>query len=439
MKPGDPASQAAAPHHWPAGTRAAFRFCVLYFSLYTLAGQILGGVFLYPGFVPALGTRWPLRDITLWAAEHIFGATPPIAYTGNSGDTLFHWVQTAWLLAFATAGTAAWSGLDRRRPNYVTLHKWFRLYLRFALAAQMFYYGMAKVIPTQFPPPALVTLVQPVGDLSMTDLLWVFVGASTPYQMFTGWAEMLAGLLLIVPQTTTLGALVALADMVQVFALNMTYDFGLKQISFHLILISLFLVAPDLRRLANVFALDRPAESSRQPALFSTPHANRIALLVQMTFGLFLIVMFTSLSLRFYVAEGGTDAPRSPLYGIWNVERLAVDGAVRLPLLNDYDRRWRRVIFDFTDRMFFQRWDDSYAAYGVSVDEARRTLALTKGSSRSWNAAFTYERPARDRLILEGEMDGYHIRADLQLVERDTFRLLNSRFRWIRPPDRPGR
>ena len=438
MKPADPASQAAAPHQWRTGTRAAFRFCVLYFSFYTLAGQILGGVFLYPGFVPALGTRWPLRDITLWAAEHIFGATPPIVYTGNSGDTLFHWVQTAWLLAFATAGTAAWSGLDRRRPNYVTLHKWFRLYLRFALAAQMFYYGMAKVIPTQFPPPALVTLVQPVGDLSLTDLLWVFVGASTPYQMFTGWAEMLAGLLLIVPQTATLGALVALADMVQVFALNMTYDFGLKQIAFHVILISLFLLAPDLRRLANVFVLNRPAEPSRQPALFSTPHANRIALLAQITFGLFLLVMFTSLGLRFYVAEGGTGAPRSPLYGIWNVERLAVDGAVRLPLLNDYDRRWRRVIFDFTDRMFFQRWDDSYAAYGVSVDEARRTLALTKGSSRSWNAAFTYERPARDRLILEGEMDGYHIRADLQLVERDTFRLLNSRFRWIRPPDRPG-
>ncbi|HEY6360929.1 MAG TPA: hypothetical protein VIX63_07475 [Vicinamibacterales bacterium] len=85
--------------------------------------------------------------------------------------------------------------------------------------------------------------------------------------------------------------------------------------------------------------------------------------------------------------------------------------------------------------MFFQRWDDSYAGYGVSVDEARQTLALTKRGSGIWKSAFTYERPARDRLVLEGQMDGYDIRAQLQLVERDTFRLLNSRFRWIRPPD----
>jgi len=415
------------------GTRVAFRFFFLYLSLYTLAGQILGGVFLYPGLVPALGTRWPLRDITLWAAEQVFGGTPPFVYAGTSGDTVFHWVQTALLLTVAAMGTAIWSTLDRRRADDARLHAWFRLYLRFALAAQMFYYGMAKVIPTQFPPPALVTLVRPVGDLSLTDLLWVFVGASTPYQMFTGWAEMLAGLLLIAPQTTTLGALVALADMVQVFVLNATYDFGLKQISFHLVLIALFLLAPEFRRLAAVFVWNRPAPPSTQPALFRTARANRIAFGAQIAFGLFLIAMFANVSVRFYRADGGPGAPRSPLRGIWTVERMAVGGDERLPIENDYDRQWRRVIFDFADRMYFQRWDDSYAAYGVSVDEARRTLALTKGSSKAWQASFSYERPARDRLILDGAMDGSRIRAELQLVERDTFRLLNGGFRWVRP------
>ena len=39
-----------------------------------------------------------------------------------------------------------------------------RLIVRFVLAAQMFEYGMTKVIPTQFIPPALTTLVSPVGD-----------------------------------------------------------------------------------------------------------------------------------------------------------------------------------------------------------------------------------------------------------------------------------
>lgn len=414
-------------------TRVAFRFGVLYLGLYTLAGQIFGGVFLYPGLVPALGTRWPLRDVTSWVAEHVFGGTPPFVYAGTSGDTFFHWVQTALLLTVAAAGTAIWSALDRRPAAHARLHAWVRLYLRFALASQMFYYGMAKVIPTQFPPPALVTLVRPVGDLSLTDLLWVFVGASTPYQMFTGWAEMLAGLLLIVPQTTTLGALVALADMAQVFVLNATYDFGLKQISFHLIVIALFLLVPELRRLAAVFVWNRPAQPLPQPALFDTPRANRIAFGTQIAFGLVLAATFANLSLRFYDADAGPGAPRSPLRGIWAVERMAVDGDERPSMQNDYDRQWRRVIFDFADRMYVQRWDDSYAAFGASVDEAQRTLALTKGSSTAWRASFSYERPARDRLILDGAMDGSRIRAELQLVERDTFRLLNSSFRWVRP------
>jgi hypothetical protein len=60
---------------------------------------------------------------------------------------------------------------------------------------------------------------------------------------------------------------------------------------------------------------------------------------------------------------------------------------------------------------------------------------LSKGSSRTWRAEFTYIRPADDQLILAGEMDDRTIRVRLKLVPLDTFRLLNSRFRWVRPPD----
>ena len=103
------------------------------------------------------------------------------------------------------------------------------------------------------------------------------------------------------------------------------------------------------------------------------------------------------------------------------------------PYLNDYDRRWRRVIFDAPARVIFQRTDDSFARYGASVDPDGKTLALTKGDSKNWKAIFAIDRPSPDRLILDGEMDGHRIRTQLRLVEFDTFRLLNSTFRWVRP------
>ena len=49
-------------------------------------------------------------------------------------------------------------------------------------------------------------------------------GLGPAYEIFTGCAEVAGGLLLIVPRTATLGALISLADMSQVDTLNMTYD-----------------------------------------------------------------------------------------------------------------------------------------------------------------------------------------------------------------------
>jgi hypothetical protein len=431
-----PAAPQMQTREWRPATRLAFRFCFVYFGLYSVANQIFGGVFILPGLAfPPLGTVWPLREVTLWCAEHIFGIAEMPPYIGNSGDALFHWVQAFWVLTAAIIGTALWTGLDRKRRQYATLHAWFRLFIRFGLAAQMFYFGMAKVIPTQFRPPALVTLVDNVGNLSLSDMLWVSIGAATGYQIFTGFAELLAGLLLLLPSTTPLGAMLALADMALVFTLNMSYDFGLKQISFHLMLMSLFLLAPDLRRLANVLLLDRPAGPSTQRPFFRTARANRLFLVAQVVFGLYLLGVFTNLAVGFWYEEGGPGSPKSPLYGIWDVEVLAIDGEVRPPLVNDYDRRWRRVIFDSPRRIIFQRTDESFATYGVSIDTGARVLSLRKGSSRSWNARFAFQRPAEDQLVLDGRMDGYDIHMELRLVGLDTFRLLNSRFRWIRPPD----
>jgi hypothetical protein len=383
---------------------------------------IAGGLFILPtAALPALGTVFPLRDITVWTAVHVFGAAPPLLYIGTSGDTVFHWTQTFLVLVAAMVVTAAWMGVDRRR-EHAALSRWFRLFIRFALAAQMFYYGLAKVIPAQFPPPSLVTLVQPVGQLEPSDLLSTFVGSSTAYQMFAGWAEVAAGVLLLAERTTALGALIALADMIQVFVLNMTYDFGLKQISFHLILFSLFLLAPDMRRLAGVLVTNR-----------ADRRASRRSFWLQIAGGVYLIAVFTNLSLRFWSGDGGPGSPRSALYGIWDVAVLAVDGVVQPPVLNDYDRRWRRVIFDREGLLVVQRTDDSFARYGASIDVERRVISLTKGNSTLWKASFTYDRPAADALVLQGAMDGHEIRADLRLVELDTFPLRSGGFRWVRP------
>jgi hypothetical protein len=417
---------------WPIAARVAFRFCVLYLGLFVLATQISGSMLPNPVvYYRGLGRLSPMRDVTFWVARHIFGASPAADEITSNGEPLFFWVQTFCILVVAVAGTAIWSFLDRRRGEYRTAFAWFRLLIRFALAASMFEYGMTKVIPTQFPAPSLETLVTPAGDLTLSALLWTSIGASPAYEIFTGCIEMLGALLLVVPATTLPGALVTLAAAMQVFVLNMTFDIGLKLVSFHLILLALFLLAPDFSRLMDFLIRNRPVAPRVEPSVWRSAHGLRVALAAQLAIGACLLGMYTFINVRFWQVGGG-GRPRSALYGIWNVEQMSIDGLTQPAVLNDYDRRWRRVIFDEPDAITFQRTDDSFAHYGGSIDTSARTFEIRKSGTRLWRAQFTYERPAPERLRLDGTMDGHHLELQLRQVSPDTLRLLNSRFRWVR-------
>lgn len=362
-----------------------------------------------------------MHDLTAWLGTHLFHVST-LEFRGVSADTPFHWVQLAWIAAVSAVAAVVWTVFARRRGSVESSREyWIRLLFRFALASQMFYFGMAKVIPTQFPPPPLVTLLKPVGDLTPDDLLWTFMGASVAYQMFTGWAELAAGILLVIPRTATVGAVIAAADMLQVFVLNMSYDVGLKQTSFHLFAISLFLLWPDVQRIGHALVGDRPRESRR-------------SLFIQLAFGVYLLAMFTRLAVLSWYNPGGPGYAKSALYGIWDVEKMSVDGDVRPPMFNDYDRRWRRVIFDTPELMIVERLDDSLLHYGASIDSGQHTIALRKIQSRLWKASLSYDRRGDDELTIDGEMDGHAVHAELQRVGMDVFRLTNGSFRWVRPP-----
>ena len=257
--------QVPPPAAWSPSKRIAFQFCFLYFGLYCFYTQISTALISIPNMeIGDPSAYWPMRPIVFWIAAHLFRAKLPLVYTGSgSGDKTFDWVMTFFLLVFCAVATAVWSALDRRRENYVTLYKWFRLFMRFALASQMIGYGIDKVVPLQMPYPYLTRLLEPFGNFSPMGVLWASVGASPGFEIYVGCAETLAGILLILPRTTMLGALIALCDMTHVFMLNMTYDVPVKLFSFNLLLMALFLLAPDLQRLVDFFSAIAPSVPPR--------------------------------------------------------------------------------------------------------------------------------------------------------------------------------
>src|SRR6185312_8366624 len=172
----------------------------------------------------------------------------------------------------------------------------------------------------------------------------------------------------------------------------MTYDVPVKLFSFHLILFSLFLLAPEANRLLRFFFTGGAIAPSTQPPLFRSMRANRVAVVIQVAFGMYLLGMGVYSGIQAWHTYGG-GRPKSALYGIWNVDQMSVDGQPRAPLFTDKDR-WRRVVFDFPAFMSFQRPDDTFTGYGSAINEKDHTIALTKAADKNWKATLAYTRPA---------------------------------------------
>ncbi len=126
----------------------------------------------------------------------------------------------------------------------------------------------------------------------------------------------------------------------------------------------------------------------------------------------------------------GPGAPQSALAGIWEIQQLAIDGQSQTLAVNNSDQ-WRRITFDLVNWAHIQHMDDSLTGYAAALDEKKKTLALTTGNNKNWRADFTYSRPARDELSLDGTVNGHKQHIELKLMDSAQFTLTGRGFHWV--------
>lgn len=417
-------SVARAPA-WGPLRRALFRFLFSYLLLYNfpfpLSSVPVYGEILKQSYLEV----W--KGVVPWVGEHVFGVEVRYRLSG-SGDTTHNYVLVFCYLILALAATAVWTLLDSRRADYARLHDWLRVYIRFALAAAMLVYGAYKVIPEQFGTPFPSELLQPIGEGSPMGLLWRFMGSSIPYVIFAGAAEMLGGLLLAARRTTLLGALVCIGVMSNVVMLNFSYDVPVKLYSSHLLLMAVFLAAPDLGRLANLFVWHRQVPAAERRPLFTSRQGNLTALVFRTVFILYLTAaaLHRSYEDRLQFAEVATG---QRLYGVWEVEELAVDGAVR-PLLVTDETLWRRLVFEWPGTIGIQYpHETAVQSYELRLDPGPHVFTLC--CDPEWKAAISLRQVGADVLALEGTVNGNQIRGRFRRMDDSRFPLISRGFHWI--------
>ena len=419
---------------WSFAQRVGFRFA---FSFLVLS------VFPFP-FSTSPGsiysTTWYDRvwfAVAEWLAKHVLhvAATPSGFATFLLADTIAGYVDLLCFVVLAALATIVWTLLDRKRTDYRTLHEWLRIYVRYALAFTMLAYGMDKVFALQFswslPGPG--RLAEPFGNYSPFALMWTFMGYSKAYTIFCGAGEVIGGVLLFFRRTTTLGALIICAVMANVVALNFCYGVPVKIFSSLLLLMAIFLVVPEGKRLLSFFVFNRPTAPANLEGPLPRGWMAKPRLVLRAAIVIFAVYWFAGPGLKF--ARVRANQPKSEFYGLYQVESFTQNG---IPLAQS-DANWRRVVFEGKGSMVVFAVDDSMHYYGTEVDAAKSAVTI----EGEYNAdsdedqegkvpknAFTYARPDAEHLEFRGSLKNQPVVIEMRKVDASKFTLVSRGFHW---------
>ncbi len=432
--------QSPTGSNWTFAEKFIFRLCFAFFILYifpfplnsipfsnelTSLNQKIAG--WYSAVFESYNNIW--HRFVPWIGKHVLHLSYPIVtFTNGSGDTTYDYALLLVLTVISMLAAIIWTLLDRKRQHFIIACYWLRVLIRYYLAVTLFSYGFFKVFHIQMTSPFLFQLIQPFGDKSPMGLAWSFVGYSKAYSAFTGWGEIIGGSLLFFRRTTTFGALLCIVVIGNIVALNFCYDIPVKLYSSVLFLMSVFLAAPDLKRLLNVFILNRPT----QPVIYKEfVYKRRQRIAVKICKAVFILyTCYSSISQSVKgQAEYGDKRKLPPLYGLYNADLFVRNKDTLTPLTTDTNR-WKHLVIEFDNNAQLTFMNDKIQWVNFRVDTIKHLFTFNSYADTTSKAVLAYIKDS-SWLILTGKLfkDSAYIR--LKKIDANSFNLMNRGFHWI--------
>lgn len=414
-------------HPWTTFQKIAFRFAFLAIGLFILienngAYPLYGELMAYPGEL--------LHIFIPWVGKNILHLPYEITvFTNGSGDTTYDYVILFTILCLSIIGTIVWSLLDRNRKSYSALYYWLTVAVRFYVGLMLFNYGMYKVIKLQFPFPGIGRLMQPYGNSSPMGLAWTFLGFSKGYNLFMGVAEV-AALLLLFRRTVTVGAIITLMTTANVMAVNYFYDVPVKIVSTSLVVMTLFLLLPDMKRLFKFFFTGEavslpvmPAPAIRRKWVRITGYTLKYLLIAFAVVGG--VIELASASKQY-----GDAAPKPPLYGAYFVKSFVVNNDTVPPLITD-STYWRHLTIQWGEYAQIKFLNDTTRGYSMTVDTVAHTVYLKQRLDTTNKSLLAYQLLDDKTMLLRGTIKNDSVVILLNRKTDKDFKLMNRGFRWI--------
>jgi len=308
-----------------------------------------------------------------------------------------------------------WSLIDKQKPEYKKLAYWLQIVTRYFLAYIIMQYGAAKVIDMQFS-SSINGLDTKVIDLGPMGLAWAFFGFSFKYEFFIGCFQIVAAMLLLYRRTATLGAILMVTIMANIVFVNFSFNVCVKFFSCTYLVMAMYLLVDDARRLSDFFIFNRVAQARTYPELFTKKLFKRIftALGILAFLGIIVYPVYDSYRLKVKYSIG----QHSVVYGVWTVDSVHASSAPLNQQLNADSSGWKKIIFENYDNALFKSWKNTRSSFNYEVDTAKHTINMKQRFPDTTIVMKVNYHLNKDTLILNGTYNKDTVFAKMRLQRR---------------------
>lgn len=397
---------------WNSAKKFLLRFAIISLGLLILPILSIVGEDFYP-----------------WVGSAILHLEKPITiFPGGSGDTTYNYVEVLTCIVLGIIGACIWSIFNKKEKDYDTLMHWFLIFCRYYLAASLISYGYAKIFYSQFQPPTLWKLVQPLGESSPMGLAWTFIGFSKSYTVFSGYAEFIGGVLLLFRRTSVLGALIGFVVMLNVMLMNYCYDIPVKLYSTELVIISivvLYFMGHNLKLVLLKNTATNPVEFK---PLFQKKWL-KISRIVIKSLMIFYAIIWSGYETYESTKEYGTEAPKPPLHGLYKPTQF-IKNSDTLRLYSD-SAEWKYLVIDYEGMASVRQLNDRTYRLIFNVDTIKKMVTTNLQTDTTHSYELSYKQLNDTTLNLKGIFMKDTINFMFHKVNTNNFRLLNRGFHWV--------
>jgi hypothetical protein len=338
-------------------------------------------------------------------------------------------VNVGLVFLASLAAAFIWSFFDRGAQNYAQLYSWLRVIVRYRLALALITYGLIQLFPLQFPKLTISDLNTNYADFLPWKIYYLTNSAAAAhYEETVGLFEVLSGLLLLWRRLATIGAVIAIAVLLNVVVVNFAYQLGDHVYATFLFGLAALLVLKDAGRIFDLLVLRRKARAERDDLASPSQYRTvRLAVRAAVLLFFFVFTVETYAAYRTNSWPYPNTAGLTGAAGLYNVKEFSINGN-SLPYSLVDPVRWQNVVFEkwntisirihrpvtihlanpeiavlpSDDRDYEFAGNGGRHFYSYTVDSQQGHIHLAGKNNPNENYSFTLSRPSAEELVLAG-------------------------------------